>query len=206
MVQWRGTTNRKLAERGILGAGHLSGIPLLFKGPQLCVSLLSRWSEAMFVSCISYFSFRTECTLGLLSNLSLLYASALFCLLLLSLSLSHHCDHNTMTTSCCSSLIPLSHWTTNLGNTWIDCQPARVVKATLKLQLWKLVKIRTLSTAGTQCWVPFLDLHTCQDEENKRWGQGSQRRWNLKTWGAAIKKHSNKWNDFKDQPFHYSQK
>lgn len=118
-----------------------------------------------------------------------------------SLSLSHHCDHNTMTTSCCSSLIPLSHWTTNLGNTWIDCQPARVVKATLKLQLWKLVKIRTLSTAGTQCWVPFLDLHTCQDEENKRWGQGSQR-----TWGAAIKKHSNKWNDFKYQPFHYSQK
>lgn len=51
-----------------------------------CVSLLSRWNEAMFVSCISYFSSWTECTLGLLSNLSLLYASAVFSLLLLSLS------------------------------------------------------------------------------------------------------------------------
>ncbi len=95
-------------------------------------------------------------------------------------SLSHHCNHNTMTTSCCSSLVPLSHWTTNLENTWIDCQPARVVKDTLKLQLWKLV--------------PFLELHTCQNEENKQRGQGSWWRLNLKTWGAAIKKHLNKWN------------
>lgn len=102
---------------------------------------LSRWNKAMFVSCLSYFSSWAECTLGLFSNLSLLCLS-------FSVLPSHHCGHNIMTTSCCSSLVLLFHWTTDLGDTWIGCQPVRVVKATLKLQLCKVVKISVVPTAG----------------------------------------------------------
>ena len=39
-----------------LGAGHLTGIPLDFKGPQLHLSLFSRWNKAILVSCLSHFS------------------------------------------------------------------------------------------------------------------------------------------------------
>lgn len=144
------------------------------------ISLLSRWNEAMFVSCLSYFISRAECTLALFPfGLGSLLPAA---------PLSRRCGHNSMTTSCCSALVLHSHWTTDLGNTWIGCQPARVVRATLKSQLCKLVKIRTLPTvarARHNC-EPFLDFHTCQDEENKWRGHRSRQILNLKKWG--IKK------------------
>lgn len=62
------------------------------------------------------------------------------CSLLPAAPLSQRCGHNTMKESRCSSFVPLLHWTTNLWNTWIGCQPTRVIKVILKLQLWKVFK------------------------------------------------------------------
>lgn len=144
-----------------------------------CVPLFSRWNKAMFVSCLSYFSSWAECTLGLFSNLSLLCLS-------FSVLPSHHCGHNIMTTSCCSSLVLLLHWTTDLGDTWIGCQPVRVVKATLKLQLCKVVKISVVPTAGRaghssqECLFWTFTLVKMKISSTCR-----------KTWGAAIKKNNN---------------
>lgn len=166
-----------------LGAGHLTGIPLVFKGPQLHLSLFSRWNKAILVSCLSHFSSWTGVhTWPFLEPVS---ASCLS-------SLSPAAPLTTVAITPWQlhavplSLSPLWHRTTNLGNTWIGCQPAGVVKVTFKLQLCNQGKNKVASYSWegwTQGWGSFLNLHTCESEE--QWRQGIL---NLKTRRRAIKK------------------
>lgn len=91
------------------------------------------------------FSSWVECTLCHFSNLSLLYAAALFYLFLsLSPLWPQHHDNFML-------FLSRSPFAMDLGNAWISCQPARVENATLKLQLCKLVS----RESWTQGWVPF---------------------------------------------------
>lgn len=125
-----------------MGAGHLTGISLLLKGPWLCLSSADGIKPCLFPA-----------SLILAPKLNAHLAFSLTCLLP-NASLS-------LTTAATAAwqlhavplLIPFSHCIANLGNTWVGCQPARVVKVTFKLQLCKLEKMRLLPPAAERTGV-----------------------------------------------------